>query len=220
MSADGLVTAVHPNILTVAEAKKNMLELFHKRKETAHVELIHPQTLDEKSAELYRTQPKELPDTVYRIQLNEKNNAPDTHYLQKYLKKPDDTKVDEVVCRGNFYQCNTALTELLKSKSITEENLTDALPPKPVQNDYSIYQLKWIPETRNIRFESYDTLMKENQKPDIANYDLAYQGNIADITKSSDITVQLETLFNKFNVDRPEDFKGRSLSVRNCAKIN
>ena len=43
--------------------------------ETAHVELIHPQTLDEKSAELYRTQPKELPDTVYRIQLNEKKNA-------------------------------------------------------------------------------------------------------------------------------------------------
>ena len=62
--------------------------------------------------------------------------------------------------------------------------------------------------------------MKENQKPDIANYDLAYQGNIADITKSDDATVQLETLFNKFNVDRPEDFKGRSLSVSDVVVLH
>ncbi len=53
ISADGLVTPVKPNIATVAEAKKAMLELYESKKDSVKCIFIHPQTLDEKSAELY-----------------------------------------------------------------------------------------------------------------------------------------------------------------------
>ena len=74
-------------------------------------------------------------------------------------------------------------------------------PPKP-EADLVIYQLKGGEATRDIRFESYDSLAKQGMTPDIANYDLVYEGRMADVTDSTDLRMQLEAVFHKFNMDR------------------
>lgn len=234
ISADGLVTDVKSNIATVAEAKKALLELYHQKKETVRCELVHPQTLDEKSNEIFRQQSKEqaegLPDVVYRIQLNANKESPDTHYVQQYIKKPDDTyKVGKVITVGDFETCNAALAVAIAQNIVTENQVVEKAvaapappaPPAPPeqQNDFAIYQLKDGDETRGIRFESFDSLAKQGVTPDIANYDLVYEGRIADVTDSPDLRMQLEELFHKFNMERPEDFTGHSLSVSDVVVV-
>lgn len=56
ISADGLVTVAKSGIATVAEAKKALLDIYKSKQSTVKCEFVHPQTLDEKSAEIYRNQ--------------------------------------------------------------------------------------------------------------------------------------------------------------------
>ena len=214
ISADGLVTAVKPGIASIAEAKKAMLELFEQRKQVARCELVHPQALDEKSAELYREQ-KELPHDVYRIQVNEKKNVPESHFVQQYIKNADDSYTAwQVVARGDYFACNAKLAELLSPPAIVEQKEQTAEEP-----DFEIYQLKGGDATRGIRFESYDSLAKQGITPDVVNYEKVYAGRIADVTGSSDLRMQLEAVFVRFNENRPEDFKGHSLSVSDVVAV-
>lgn len=211
ISADGLVTPVKPNLGTVAEAKKAMLELFEKKKNSVKCEFIHPQTLDEKSAELYKNMPREIPDVTYRIQVNPRKNAAadNTHFLQEFIKNPDNTyKVGEVVCRGDFEKCNAALADILKNGI---ERSQEKSADKP---DFEIYQIKKSDDNIYIRFEPLERLAELGQKPDFSNYDKIYEGDISAVTVRGDtIGDKLEAIFVKFNLDRPEDFKGHSLSV-------
>lgn len=209
ISADGLVTPVNPNIASVAEAKKAMLELYESRKDFAKCELVHPQTLDEKSAELYKNQEKELPGAAYRIMLNTDKKSEDTHILQEYIKNQNDTyKLGKVVVSGDFYKCNAALKNIL-AKPIRKE---------PEQT-FDIYQIKGGEETRYIRFEPYENLVSAGEKPDFNNYAKIYTGSVSDL-KGSSISEKLESAFEKFNVDRPKDFTGHSLSVSDVVVMN
>ena len=211
ISADGLVTSVKPNIATVVEAKKAMLELYKSKKDTVKCEFIHPQTLDEKSAELYKNISRELPDVTYRIEVNPRKNAAaeNTYFLQEYTKNPDDTyKVGEVICRGDFEKCNAALADILANgiDRVQEKNID-----KP---DFEIYQLKKSDDNIYIRFESLERLAELGQKPDFSNYDKIYEGDMSTINARGDtVGDKLEAVFVKFNLDCPEDFKGHSLSV-------
>lgn len=211
ISADGLVTPVKPNLGTVAEAKKAMLELYENKKDSVKCQFIHPQNLDEKSAELYKNMPRETPDVTYRIQVNPRKNAAadNTHFLQEYIKNPDDTyKVGEVICRGDFEKCNAALADILKNRI---ERSQEKSADKP---DFEIYQLKKSDDNIYIRFESLERLAELGQKPEFSNYDKIYEGDLSAVNARGDtVGDKLEAVFVKFNLDRPEDFKGHSLSV-------
>jgi len=211
ISADGLVTPVKPNLGTVAEAKKAMLELFEKKKNSVRCEFIHPQTLDEKSAELYKNMPRETPDVTYRIQINPRKNAAadNTHFLHEYIKNPDDTyKVGEVICKGDFEKCNAALADILKNGI---ERSQEKSADKP---DFEIYQLKKSDDNIYIRFESLERLAELGQKPDFLRYDKIYEGDLSAVNVRGDtVGDKLEAVFVRFNLNRPEDFKGHSLSV-------
>ena len=211
ISADGLVTPVKPNIATVAEAKKAMLELYESKKDSVKCQFIHPQTLDEKSAELYKDVSQEMPDVTYRIQVNTRKNAAadNTHYLQEYTKNPDDTyKVGEVICRGNFEKCNAKLADIL-ANGIDREQQKNIEKP-----DFEIYQIKKSDETSSIRFEPFERLAELGQKPVFSNYDKVYEGDMSTINvRGNTVGDKLEAVFLKFNLDRPEDFTGHSLSV-------
>jgi hypothetical protein len=78
--------------------------------------------------------------------------------------------------------------------------------PRSSDRQFSIYQLKHSDELHGIRFESFDYLQKNGIPCDIRNYDLIYSGHMRPHET-------LENLFHKFNMERPEDFKGHSLSV-------
>lgn len=71
---------------------------------------------------------------------------------------------------------------------------------------YSIYQLKDSTETRDYRFEPLQHLEQRGLSVEREHYNLVYAGNLT----GGDT---LEGLYQKFNLDHPEDFKGHSLSV-------
>ena len=80
---------------------------------------------------------------------------------------------------------------------------------------YSIYQIPAGERYRDIRFTNFDHLQIMGQLPDRMNYEKVYSGRLEDI----DYTDKLEGIFVKFNVERPEDFEGRSLSVSDVVVI-
>ena len=80
-------------------------------------------------------------------------------------------------------------------------------PPAQEQGDiFAIYQIKGGPETRDYRFEAYESLQEAGLAVDRQNYDLVY-------TAPLDGKTTLEDIYRTFNLDRPADFTGHSLSV-------
>ena len=86
----------------------------------------------------------------------------------------------------------------------------------PQDNEYKIYQLKNSPENHAIRFEGYSLAEKYGEPAKPENYDLVYSGSLDDFEDSN----KLEAIYTKFNIDRPEDFKGHSLSVSDIIVMN
>lgn len=84
----------------------------------------------------------------------------------------------------------------------------------PEQGDtFTIYQLKGGSETRDYRFEPYESLQEAGLAIDRQNYDLVY-------TAPLDGKTTLEDIFRTFNLDRPPDFTGHSLSVSDIVVLN
>ena len=111
-----------------------------------------------------------------------------------------------------FYSINGQIevqkVEAPAAEPPSEETEHQDLP----QSQYSIYQLKRSDDLHGIRFESYDYLQKNGIKCDIRNYDMVYSGHM----KPNET---LESLFYKFNMEHPEDFKGHSLSVSDVVVV-
>ena len=76
-------------------------------------------------------------------------------------------------------------------------------------DSYAIYQLKAVPENHLLRFASFSELDQPVRRE---SYDLVYTGLLPDAKDVDDHAV-LEDLFIQFNLCRPEDFHGHSLSV-------
>ena len=87
-----------------------------------------------------------------------------------------------------------------------EKTLAERNAAEQEQDTFSIYQIKRGDETRDARFEPYDRLQAAGLAVDPANYDLIYTATLTPGTS-------LEDIFTRFNIDRPADFKGHSLSV-------
>lgn len=103
-----------------------------------------------------------------------------------------------------------------------EMNLTENDTPANELSDYEkkypkrlfmIYQLKDGDSTRNLRFESLEQIKKDKQLPVIENYNLVYSAPMkADTT--------LESLYTEFNINRPVDFAGHSLSISDIVVLS
>lgn len=78
---------------------------------------------------------------------------------------------------------------------------------------YYIYQLKQDDKTRDFRFRSYDALQGAGHKVDPANYDLVYCAIL-------EPDMGLGDIWEKFNINHPEDFRGHSLSVSDVVVLN
>ena len=79
---------------------------------------------------------------------------------------------------------------------------------------YEILQLT-REHIRDYGFDSYDWAVKHGLSID--HYDKVYEGEIQD--GFSDMAV-CEMLFEKFNIDRPADFRGHSLSVSDIVVLD
>ena len=74
---------------------------------------------------------------------------------------------------------------------------------------YAILQMN--DSVEGMQFMRYDFLQSQGFNPEINFYDTVYAGPLN--TQSQDIDLILDNLFMRFNVERPEDFTGHSLSV-------
>lgn len=86
------------------------------------------------------------------------------------------------------------------------------------QNIYRIYQRKSDEKYHGIRFEDRATLQKSGIQLGINDYNLVYEGNFNDVEGDS-FDDKLNTLYDRFNFEQPEDFKGRSLSVSDVITV-
>ena len=90
---------------------------------------------------------------------------------------------------------------------------------------YGIYQLKHNPELDHLRFEGTESLKrmgitKDNFdaiKPE--NYELIYVGNLSELQEQTQGET-LEAIYEKFNIDHPEDYRGHSLSVSDIVVLH
>ncbi len=87
-------------------------------------------------------------------------------------------------------------------------------------DSYAILQLRHTDDTRYERFEPYDRLKQEGKEPDVNHYEAVYHGGIPKAPDTPEaVAAQLEALFVQFNMDRPEDFRGHSLSVSDIVAL-
>lgn len=84
---------------------------------------------------------------------------------------------------------------------------------KELENRFDIYQVKHGTSFRNYGFENMERLKARDLKVEYQNYDFIYSGELDD-------GMNLEDLYRKFNLDKPEDFKGHSLSVSDVVVIH
>lgn len=115
---------------------------------------------------------------------------------------------------------DTRLTELQKDR---EKDLFTEITPDQVKNlassfenkedrTFIIYQLKENADNRNIRFEGLDQLRQANIAPALPMYDKVYTGKLP-------AGKTLDDIFTEFNINRPADFTGHSLSVSDIIAI-
>ena len=79
--------------------------------------------------------------------------------------------------------------------------------------EFSIYQINMDRDSANVCFIGMESLekIKGTKKVNAAAYDRVYDGKMD--------CISLENIYQKFNVDHPADYTGRSLSVSDVVEI-
>lgn len=80
-------------------------------------------------------------------------------------------------------------------------------------NQFGIYQLNDTPQAQEVKFMNSDFHEMKGVAISRENYDLVYTAPLEEGTS-------LEDIFTHFNIDRPEDFRGHSLSVSDVVVLH
>ena len=129
------------------------------------------------------------------------------------------TDLQEHAEKGGLFGVEKETWEALHEYNAMKQQLRESVPTKEAlllygkEDSYGIYQLARREETMDLRFEPFDRLQATGHTVDRANYELVYT---APLTK--DMT--LGGIWEKFNIDRPDDFKGHSLSVSDIVVLH
>ena len=116
------------------------------------------------------------------------------------------------------------LAELQKDRAVEQEQKQkQELEESPANREaqllfgsedrFGIYQLKDTEEARDIHFMGMDYLESKGIAVTKENYDLLYTAPLEEGTS-------LEDIYTRFNIDRPADFRGHSLSVSNVVVLH
>ncbi len=81
------------------------------------------------------------------------------------------------------------------------------------QGEYVIFQVKDGPEYRYLRFEPLEELKRCSDIIDLTCYKEVYRGRL-------ERGEWLDDLYQKFNIDHPENYRGRSMSVSDLIMVN
>lgn len=148
------------------------------------------------------------------IQIDDYLRRHNSEYVSKYTK-PDEPPVyiSDCLMSGATLALKDMLTE---TSTLQGDTLVDKIcefEQKYPCNKYMLYQVKEGKQTRDYRYAPYNLLQKCGLSIDKNNYELTYICRLPD-------NATLENLFEKFNINRPQDFKGRSMSVSDIVVLH
>ena len=172
--------------------------------------------LDEKLAALGQTQADYLPSEIEKFKDAtgyEEFLDFDPAEVKAALEDPNRSRVDEMLAAAEKAEREYAAEAAAYAQThaaIVEQ--ARAAQGEPV-GSFSIYQLKGGNETLDYRFEPLDSIHRNGLSVKPENYELVYE---APLTEKDD----LESIYNRFNVDRPADFTGHSLSVSDIVVLH
>ena len=172
--------------------------------------------LEEKLAALGQTQEDYLPSEIEKFKDAtgyEEFLDFDPAEVKAALEDPNRSRVDEMLAAAEKAEreyAAEAATYAQTPAAIVEQ--TRAAQGEPV-GSFSIYQLKGGNETLDYRFEPLDSIHRNGLSVKPENYELVYEAPLT--TKDN-----LESIYTRFNVDRPADFTGHSLSVSDIVVLH
>ena len=172
--------------------------------------------LDEKLAALDQTQEDYLPSEIEKFKDAtgyEEFLDFDPAEVKAALEDPNRSRVDEMLAAAEKAEREYAAEAAAYAQTpaaIVEQ--ARAAQGEPV-GSFSIYQLKGGNETLDYRFEPLDSIHRNGLSVKPENYELVYE---APMTEKDN----LESIYTRFNVDRPADFTGHSLSVSDIVVLH
>ena len=190
----------------------------HAAKEAIYEKLMAGRisALDEKLAALGQTQEDYLPSEIEKFKDAtgyEEFLDFDPAEVKAALEDPDRSRVDEMLAAAEKAEREYAAEAAAYAQTpaaIVEQ--ARAAQSEPV-GSFSIYQLKGGSETLDYRFEPLDSIHRNGLSVKPENYELVYE---APMTEKDN----LESIYTRFNVDRPADFTGHSLSVSDIVVLH
>ena len=172
--------------------------------------------LEEKLAALGQTQEDYLPSEIEKFKDAtgyEEFLDFDPAEVKAALEDPDRSRVDEMLAAAEKaereYMAEAAAYAQTPAAIVEQAR---AARDEPV-GSFSIYQLKGGSETLDYRFEPLDSIHRNGLSVKPENYELVYE---APMTEKDN----LESIYTRFNVDRPADFTGHSLSVSDIVVLH
>ena len=172
--------------------------------------------LDERLAALGQTQEDHLPSEIEKFKDAtgyEEFLDFDPAEVKAALEDPDKSRIDEMLAfaeKAEREYMAEAASYVQTPADIAEQ--ARAAQGEPV-GSFSIYQLKGGSETLDYRLEPLDSIHRNGLSVKPENYELVYE---APLTAKDD----LESIYTRFNVDRPADFTGHSLSVSDIVVLH
>ena len=190
----------------------------HAAKEALYEKLMAGRisALEEKLAALGQTQADYLPSEIEKFKDAtgyEEFLDFDPVEVKAALEDPNRSRVDEMLAAAEKAEREYAAEAAAYAQTpaaIVEQ--ARAARDEPV-GSFSIYQLKGGSETLDYRFEPLDSIHRNGLSVKPENYELVYE---APLTAKDD----LESIYTRFNVDRPADFTGHSLSVSDIVVLH
>ena len=172
--------------------------------------------LEEKLAALGQTQEDYLPSEIEKFKDAtgyEEFLDFDPAEVKAALEDPNRSRVDEMLAAAEKaereYAAEAAAYAQIPADIVAQAR---AAQGEPV-GSFSIYQLKGGSETLDYRFEPLDSIHRNGLSVKPENYELVYEAPLT--TKDN-----LESIYTRFNVDRPADFTGHSLSVSDIVVLH
>lgn len=98
------------------------------------------------------------------------------------------------------------------NKPLTVEEHTKNSYEASAERSFTIYQLKDGAVNHGRRWESYESLQKLGEQPDILNYVAVYSGVM-------ERSATLENIYQEFNLNQPADFTGHALSMSDIVAV-
>lgn len=101
-----------------------------------------------------------------------------------------------------------------EAASVPAENVFQSnTPEEPDSDRYEIYQLTADPANAKLLFTSYDGVHADGMTINRSNYELKYSAPLTPDTT-------LDSIYDQFNINRPADFTGHSLSVSDIVVLH